>query len=203
MVESTQSLLRVRELKVGSEPFIIETPIQGVFLIQRPRYEDFRGAFQEQFRIPDISSELGREVRILQAQISESNPGVLRGIHAEPQDKIITPIAGRLSAVVVDLREDSETFKKWLKLDFDLKLGEARTSLFIPEGMGNSFCVHEDSGVVLYQYAVSQTYDSKTAGMGVRYDDSELAIPWPVKNPIISDRDKRLPTLKEFLNGRK
>lgn len=196
--------VNVNELKAESEPYIIKTPINGVFLIKRPRYEDFRGSFQELARIPDIS-EYFQKTQIDQSQISVSKVNVLRGIHAEPRDKIITPIMGRLAAVVVDLRVHSKTFKKWIRFDFDnTNLGNEFTTLFVPSGCGNSLCVHKkeaDSGdgKIIYHYTYSSVYDPKWSGMGVKYNDPQLDISWPINNPLISDRDKELPLLDEFV----
>lgn len=197
-METIQNKVELKDFP-EKEPFIRETEISGLLIIRRPRFADERGSFQEEFRIPDIEKVIGRKVEIRQTQISDSEPRVLRGIHAEPQDKIITPLTGKLLAVIVDLRPDSRTFKKWIMLDIDNTVNLERITLFVPEGLGNAFYVYPDSPKVLYQYAVTKTYDSKTAGMGVRFNDESLGIPWPDMDPKISDRDRQLPTLEEFL----
>lgn len=191
------------ELKIDKEPYIYESPLEGVLLIRRPRYADQRGSFQEEARLPDIGDALHRDVKIAQSQYSESAPRVIRGIHFEPQDKLVTPLTGKISVVLLDLRVGSPTFKRYLMFELDNTQDKAKTTIFIPEGVGNSFCVHKDSPTVIYQYSVTCVYNPATAGMGVRYDDEELAIPWPVDDPIVSDRDLSLPTMEEFLNARK
>lgn len=193
------------EINVDKEPYIERTAIRDLLIIKRPYYSDDRGCFQEDFRILDIENIIGRKIKILQAQHSFSKLEVLRGIHFEPQDKIITPLSGRIAAAIVDLRKNSDTFKKHILFEFDNTIGRGQTvSLFIPEGLGNSLCVFKrDNDPVfegaLYRYDTSAIYDPKTAGIGVRYDDQDLKIDWPVKDPVISERDRNLPSLNEFL----
>lgn len=202
------NIVEVNKLVIEKEPYIIKTGIEGLLLLKRPRYDDDRGGFQERTRLSSIEKDLGMEEGSLafrQLQDSESKPGVLRGIHVEPQYKLITPITGRMLAVIVDVRPDSETFKKWIMFDFDCRNIESqRTTVFVPKGLGNSMCVvsSEDDplgGVVFYSYAVTEEYNSATAGMAIRYDDGELAIPWP-DDVIVSDRDRGAYTLEEFMN---
>lgn len=197
--------INTREIIADKEPFIMETKLNGLLIIKRPFNNDDRGAFQEDFRVPDIEKIIGRKIILQQGQHSFTKPGVVRGIHSEPQDKIITPFFGRIVSVIVDLRPKSDTFKQWIMIDFDLiEPAPEMTSLFVPEGMGNSFCAYRKEGdpipgIALYRYSVNQIYNPKFSGVGVRFDDSELGIPWPVDNPIVSDRDKNMPTLKEFV----
>lgn len=197
------NIVSANDLNTKEEPHIIFTPIEGLLIIKRPQYPDSRGSFQELYRIPDIISSY-KNTSVLQAQISVSKNNVLRGIHVEPRDKIITPIRGRMSAVVVDLRLKSKTFKKWMRFDFDnTTVTNAFVTLFVPEGCGNSLCAYktenDSHSELIYHYTYSSVYDPRWAGMGVRYDDKELDISWPIENPEISDRDKALPTLEEFV----
>jgi dTDP-4-dehydrorhamnose 3,5-epimerase len=186
-------------ITIDREPYIRESSIKGLLIIKRPKYLDARGNFQENYRLPDIIEAIGRPVNFLQCQDSFSRPRVLRGIHAEPQDKIITPMTGQMVTVIVDLRRNSETFLKWVMFDFDNRdPSRPTTSLFVPEGLGNSFCVY-GTEPVWYKYGVSKIYDPQTAGKGVHWQDETLSIPWPVEEPIISERDENLPSLQEFL----
>jgi dTDP-4-dehydrorhamnose 3,5-epimerase len=196
--------LRFKGFNQNTEPFIEKTPIEDLLVIKRPKYEDARGAFEELYRRSHLENTLGRKIELGQEQVSWSRDNVLRGIHFEPQDKIITPETGEMTAVFVDMRTNSSTFGSWLKMEFinpldfkDLKEIRELSTIFIPEGVGNSLCVTK--GVVIYKYTVTKEYDKNTAGMGIRYDDPDLAIDWPVKNPIVSERDQSLPSLKEFL----
>ena len=196
--------ISVNSLKVDKEPYIIASSIKGVLLVKRPCYADFRGSFQELYRIPDIAKSF-KKTQILQSQISISKLNVLRGIHAEPRDKVITPIVGRIAAVIVDLRIKSPTYKKWIRFEFDNTSSETpHTTLFVPAGCGNSLCVYRKAndpgdGTLIYHYTYSSVYDPSWAGSGVKYNEPQLNIKWPIKNPILSDRDKNLPFLKEFV----
>lgn len=197
--------INLSETEFNNEPYITETSIKDLLIIRRPRYIDNRGAFQEQYRRSALESKIGRKVNINQAQISWSKIGVLRGIHFEPQDKIVTPITGRSFCVYLDLRTDSPTFKESLSLEFDNTQNEPQLiTVFIPEGVGNSLCVFSKKGdpkpgTVIYQYSVTKEYDPKTAGIGIIATDPELNISWPIKNAVLSERDLKLPSLKEFL----
>lgn len=187
----------VASLTSASEPYIIKTPIEGLLIIKRPRYADFRGSFQELCRVPDLNKAT-KGTKIAQSQISISKNNVLRGIHAEPRDKIITPIVGKMLSVIVDLRKDSATFKKWIGFEFDnSSVDTPYTTMLVPNGCGNSFLVTGED--LIYHYTYSSVYDPKWSGMGVRYNDPDLAIDWPIKEPILSDRDKNMPSLQEFI----
>ncbi len=198
-------IVSVNSLDFPEEPYILQTFIEGLLIVRRPIYSDDRGSFQEQYRVPDIL-KLFKNTKISQSQLSVSKPNVLRGIHAEPRDKFITPLTGRMTAIIVDLRKKSPTLGEWIGFEFDnTSVDMPKTSLFVPGGCGNSLCVTKkdgdlNDGILLYQYTYSTTYDPKWAGYGVRYNDPDLSIKWPIKNPIISDRDKNLPTFKEFLS---
>jgi dTDP-4-dehydrorhamnose 3,5-epimerase len=205
-VKSNQigKIIKADSSLIKGEPYIVQSPIEGVFLIKRPKYSDDRGSFQELFRAPDIG-KFFKKTKILQAQISISKVNVLRGIHAEPRDKVITPITGRMAAIVVDLRTKSPTYKKWVRFDFDnTQLENPYTTLFIPSGCGNSLCVYKEKGdsgdgTLIYYYTYSEVYDPKWSDSGVKYNELDLAIKWPIKNPIVSDRDKNLLSLSEFV----
>jgi len=192
--------IAINDLNSADEPFIYQTEIKDLLIIKRPHFPDSRGSFQELYRTPDIEKLIGREVKLKQGALAESDPNVLKGIHAEPQDKVIIPLTGKLIAVIVDLRVDSKTFKDYIMVDFDISdEAPTRASLFIPKGCGNSYYVYKKSRRVFYQYAVSETYDPSTREMGVRFDDGQLNISWPENNPILSERDKNMPSLSEFL----
>jgi dTDP-4-dehydrorhamnose 3,5-epimerase len=183
--------------------FINKTSIPGLLIIERPFYPDERGSYQEKWRKVEIERIIGRKVSFEQGSLSESYPNVLRGIHAEPIDKVVTPLTGRMVAFIVDLRPESKTFGKYEKIEFDnTKPGRSRKTLFIPSGCGNSYCAYrlegdEGNGIVLYDYAVSSTYDPNVVKRSVAWNDPDLAIKWPIKNPIISEKDRNNPTLRQ------
>jgi len=177
---------------------IKNTPIKGVYIIERPLYPDDRGFFQEIYRTEDIGKRLGREVRPIQGNLSQSVPNTIRGLHAEYMDKMITPLNGKVFVAFADLREQSPTFGKAIHYNVDnTKPNAPRRTFFLPEGIANSYCVYGDE-TILYLYGVSATYDGRPKRT-IRYDDPDLAIPWPINtnNAIISEADKLNMTMRQ------
>jgi dTDP-4-dehydrorhamnose 3,5-epimerase len=126
---------------------------------------------------------------------SRSLPNVLRGIHLQHtpnQGKLVGAIRGRVWDVAVDLRKNSPTYKRYVAHELSDANGQL---LWIPAGFGHGFCVMGDAPADLL-YKVTAAYNPKGES-GIRYDDPELAIAWPVTNPILSERDKALPFLKD------
>lgn len=188
------------EIDIDKEPYIWKTGIEGFLIVKRPRYYDERGSFQELVRIPDLEHALGRKISPMQSQVSFSNPNVLRGIHAESQVKIITPLQGKMLSVIVDLRPSSRTFGQFIMLDIDANESTPNITLCLDEGLGNSLYVYPDSKNLIYHYSVSKLYDPSNKGRGVAFSDKTLNIPWPDHDSIISDRDRELPDLESFIN---
>jgi len=203
MLEILRTRVAVERLGLQEEPYIDITSIPGLLVIRRPLYSDERGSFQEIFRRSDVEAVIGREVVIAQPSRSRTRPGVLRGIHAENQDKIVTPQSGKILVVIVDLRPDSPTFREWSMFDFDnTNPNTPLTTLFVANGLGNSFFVIEadsDGETAEYGYCVSENYDPETAEMGVMWNDPELNIPWPHEQPALSNRDQNLLSLEKFV----
>ncbi len=197
MTEIIPYFLNPERAVYREEPYLHEVGIEDVLLIKRPNLLDRRGQFQEFWRLDDIEEAIGRDVKIRQFQMSESRPNVLRGVHVEPQDKIITPLVGKFRIALVDFRQESSTYLKLLVFDLNLMIGSPKYSVFIPEGVGNSFCVFPNSPHAYYLYGVSQTYNPSHSNMGVRWNS--LGIDWPSKYPELSDRDKNLPTIEQFV----
>lgn len=189
----------IDDITLDKEPFIQSTEIKDLLLIRRPEYSDQRGSFQEVSRVPDISKFIEREFVVRQTALTKTSAGVIKGIHAEPQDKLITPLIGSLGVVIVDLRPKSKTYKMWIMFNFKDIESKAKLSIFIPDGCGNSYFVPKGGREIYYHYAVSEVYNPATAGIGIKYDDKTLDIPWPLKNPIISGRDSQLPSFEDFV----
>lgn len=169
-----------------------ETGIGGLLVIERAPQIDERGFFKEVFR-QELLSKLSTEFNVVQMNHSLSKTGVIRGIHAEKWDKLVYPITGKMMAAIVDLREDSETFGKVEKFDFDCTNGPTK-ALFLPNGMGNSICVTE--GPVNYCYVVSD-YWTPNSSFAINPFDKDLSIDWPVRKPILTDKDKTAPSMRD------
>lgn len=167
--------------------------IPGVFILERPTFEDDRGFFREIFHLDELEQALGYEFKPVQWNHSRSKPGVLRGQHGENWNKLIYPVNGELFASIVDIRADSATFGNVETFNFDEK---NKFALFIPKGMANSFCVTGNMPVD-YLYLVDAYYNGSDT-RAIAWDDPDTDIDWPVKNPILSERDKNNPKLRDL-----
>ena len=169
---------------------IFGTKFDGLLVFERKLFRDDRGFYQEFARTPVIEKVLGRKLEIKQWALSYNNPGVLRGIHAEPQDKFITPVSGKIFIAIADIRLESATFGQYQTFNFDLTDPYTpKKSIVISNGLGNSFLTLGDSPVE-YFYAVSETYNPNVQKRAVRWNDPDLKIPWPEEPKIISEDDK-------------
>lgn len=172
---------------------ITKTSIPGLLVIERPMYPDERGFFREVFRLKELVEAIGEKFNIVQANHSYSLPRVIRALHAENWNKLVYPITGKAFTAVVDIRPDSETFGKHEVFTFD---DDSRRALFIPKGLANSICVLGDSPVD-YLYLVDAYYKGDDT-RAIAWDDPDIGVKWPVKDPIISDRDRANPKLREL-----
>lgn len=177
---------------------IIKTSIEGVVLIERPIFADDRGFFHEVFRQLELEQESGVKFTPIQWGHSMSKPNVVRAIHTEDWNKLVYPVTGILYAPICDLRPESTTFGKVEYITIDnTKDDSKRQAIFLPKGgIGNSICVLGDENLN-YLYLTDEYWDQDKA-RGIAWNDPDLNIKWPIKNPIISDRDKNNPTLREM-----
>jgi dTDP-4-dehydrorhamnose 3,5-epimerase len=178
-------------------PDVYETKLPGVLLIEPDVHRDIRGFFLETYHGPKYE-RLGVVEPFVQDNHSRSAAGTLRGIHLQvdpPQAKLVRVTRGAILDVVVDLRIGSPTFGRWVQA----VLSEQNfLQMFVPAGFGHAFYVTEGPADV--EYKCTSPY-SPAGELGVAWNDPELAIDWPPGDPIISDRDRRLPTIAQ-LRGR-
>jgi dTDP-4-dehydrorhamnose 3,5-epimerase len=169
----------------------LPTEIEGVVLIEPTVHGDERGFLLETFRDSEMHN-LGIEVDFVQDNQSRSDARVLRGIHMQRgQAKLVRCPRGRIFDVAVDLRPDSPTYKRWEGYELD---DVDHRQLFIPAGFGHGFCVLSEVADVLYR--LSSYYDPDLES-GIAWDDPEIAVRWPISDPIVSERDRRAPKLAE------
>ncbi len=178
---------------MSDQQYIKTTSIPGLFVIDRPESLDERGFFKEIFRLDELEEAIGMEFKPVQCNHSHSKPGVLRGLHAEGWNKLVYPMSGEVFVAIVDIREQSETFGKVETFTFN---SENRNALFIPKGLANSFCVLGQD-LADYFYLVDAYYDGSDT-RAIAFDDPDLNIAWPIKDPIISKRDKSNPRLRDL-----
>jgi dTDP-4-dehydrorhamnose 3,5-epimerase len=175
-----------------------KTSIPGVLIISSPVFSDERGFFHEVFRRNELQEKTGIDFNPVQWSHSMSLPGVIRAIHTEDWNKLIYPVTGILYAPIVDLRPDSTMFRKVEYITIDnTKTDSPRKAIFLPKGgVGNSICAIGNEPLH-YMYLVDEYWDNDKA-KGVAWNDPDLNIEWPVNNPILSDRDRDNPSLREL-----
>ncbi len=175
---------------------LIETALRGVVIIEPDVFVDLRGFFletfnRERYERHDIPGA-GRV--FVQDNHSRSRKGVLRGLHFQvrhPQGKLFSVSSGCVFDVVADVCPGSPTFRKWIGVELS---GENHRQLWVPPGYAHAFCVISES--VDLHYKCTDYYHPEDEG-GVFWNDPELAIDWPVDEPVISSKDMKLPFLKE------
>src|SRR5690606_20620958 len=169
---------------------IKETGIDGLIEIVPNIYRDDRGWFYEFYR-DSVLKEAGIDMTFPQENMSFSKKGVLRGLHFQrapyAQAKLTAVISGSVLDVVVDLRTGSRTFGQVYTCRLD---SERRNMLLVPEGFAHGFVALEES---IFYYKCSNVFH-KESESGIHWNDPDLNIQWPVENPIVSQKDKELPT---------
>lgn len=173
--------------------FVQKTSINGLLILKRPIHRDERGFFREIFHKDELERISGINFDGKQMNHSHSNPKVLRGIHAERWNKIVYPLNGAVFVAIADIRPEFETFGH---VETFIINDQNRFGLFIAEGLANSLCVTSDTQVD-YIYLVDKYYDGLDT-RAIAFDDPDLGIKWPVQDPIISDRDKNNPRLRDL-----
>ncbi|MGI9018209.1 MAG: dTDP-4-dehydrorhamnose 3,5-epimerase family protein [Euzebya sp.] len=173
------------------------TDIDGLLVIRWDTHGDERGFFRQTYQVSELSQAMGREVVLRQGNHSHSVPGVLRGFHAEPWDKLIYVVKGVAMAAIADIRPQSPTFGEVRSFMLGEPPEGERTRLFIPQGLANSFLTMGTQDVD-YLYDVSGYWQAGVAQPAVAWDDPDLAVEWPVADPILSDKDRGNPTLREM-----
>ena len=175
-----------------------ELELSGAFLISCAHSDDLRGGFCKTFE-NDIFREAGINFSVSESFISRSAANVIRGLHfqtREPQAKLVSVAAGRVWDVIVDLRPESPSFSKWVAAELS---AENHMSLYVPRGFAHGFASLEDG--TLMQYICDGRYD-KATDTGIRYDDPQIAVAWPVdtSKAVFSPRDLALPSLSSYMS---
>lgn len=169
--------------------------IEGLVLIKPKVFGDNRGFFMESYKKSEFV-ENGIDVEFVQDNHSKSAKGVLRGLHYQAlpksQAKLVRCTKGKIYDVAVDLRKNSTTFGKWLKVELS---EENKNMLFIPEGFAHGFVVLSDEAELLYK---TNTEFSLEHDRGLLWCDKDVNIDWGFDSPILSEKDKIQPTLKEL-----
>jgi dTDP-4-dehydrorhamnose 3,5-epimerase len=173
--------------------------IPGIVAIEPQQFQDERGYFLESFKRSAFAANsiLGAFV---QDNCSYSVRGVLRGLHyqKEPaaQGKLVSVTKGEIFDVAVDIRKGSPTYARWVGLR--LSSDHGARMIYVPPGFAHGFCVLSDEAIVTYKTTAEYAAESDR---GVVWNDPALGIDWPVKDPLLSAKDRRLPILAEADNN--
>lgn len=170
-----------------------KTEIPEVLVIEPDCFGDNRGFFMETWNRSRYA-QAGLDVNFVQDNLSFSTRGVLRGLHFQKpnsQGKLVYILQGEVFDVAVDIRVGSPTFRQWVGATLS---GENKQQLYIPEGFAHGFCVLSETA--LFAYKCTDLYDS-SAEHGIKWDDPEIGIKWPISAVILSDKDKEYKSLHE------
>ena len=173
----------------------LDTPIDGVKVIEPQVYQDARGYFSECYNEAHFR-DAGIDFCCKQQNESASVRGVLRGLHFQvhfPQAKLVRALMGEVFDVAVDIRTGSATFGKWVGLVLS---AENRKQLFIPKGFAHGYLVLSDTAEVAYK--CDEFYHPEDEG-GIRWDDPTVGVEWPATEKMINTRDAALLSLVPVL----
>ncbi len=175
---------------------VLETDLPGVLIVEPDLFRDNRGYFLEIWKAGRVEGLPGTFV---QDNLSFSTRGVLRGLHYQhptAQGKLISVLRGTIYDVAVDIRRNSPTFGRWVGMRLDAETGR---QAYIPEGFAHGFSVESEEALVLYK--CTNLYAPGEEG-SVAWNDPDLGINWPVRDPILSDKDRLAPKLKDIPTDR-
>ena len=162
---------------------IISTKFSGLKVIQSKSYKDSRGLFKE-----DYKKKFFKNKNFVFGCTSSSKKNVIRGLHLQTkysQEKYVSVLKGAIIDVAVDLRKKSKTYGKHYKII----LSDANAkSIFIPAGFAHGFLALKKENIIYY---TCTNYRSAKHEIGILWNDKDLKIKWPIKNPVISKKDKK------------
>jgi len=172
---------------------VLPTELDGVYIVEPQVFYDDRGFFLETYHQRRYA-ETGINCNFVQDNLSRSVRGTLRGLHYQlecAQAKLIQVIKGVVFDLVVDIRRGSPSFGQWVGVNLS---EENKRQLFVPEGFAHGFCVLSEAADVVYK--CTDFYAPEDEG-GILWSDPDLAIDWPISEPLISAKDSRLPRLAD------
>ena len=173
---------------------VIETKLPGVLVLEPDVFSDDRGFFLETWSSTRYE-ELGIKGPFVQDNVSFSKKGTLRGLHfqyPQSQGKLVQILSGEVVDVVVDIRKESPTFSQWIS---EVLSGANHRQMYIPPGLAHGFCVISDTAV--FSYKCTDFYNPATEN-GIIWNDPDLNINWPIKEPVLSPKDANYPRLKDL-----
>lgn len=174
------------------------TRIPDVIVVEPRLFADERGYFMETYKRSEFAAH-GIAEQFVQCNQSRSGRGILRGLHFQKrpkaQGKLIRALSGAVFDVAVDVRKGAPTFGQWVGLELS---GENNKMLYVPAGFAHGFCVVSAQAEILY---MTDDEFAPALESGIRWDDADLAIAWPVATPQLSERDRQWPRLRDLDSG--
>lgn len=173
---------------------VTETKLPDVKLIEPSVFGDSRGYFKESWNL-DRYTEHGLPHNFVQDNASFSSKGILRGLHFQNphgQGKLVSVLQGEVFDVAVDVRVNSPSFGEWVGL---ILSSQNHHQLFIPDGFAHGFCTLSETA--LFSYKCTEYYHPE-AEQCILWKDTDLSIDWPIKQPLVSDKDDRGHTLVDL-----
>ena len=174
------------------------TKLPGVAIIKPAVFSDDRGHFKELYNKYQFDNA-GISAQFVQANFSHSHHSVLRGLHFQvmkPQGKLVSCLRGTVFDVAVDLNPESPTYREWIGVELS---DRNHHQLWIPPGYAHGFLTLSESADFFYK--CTELYDPSDEA-GVYWADESIAIDWPIKNPKVSSKDAKLPTLQDYWNSK-
>ena len=167
---------------------LIDEPLPDLLVIKPKVFKDERGFFLETWQ-KNKNKKIGLDQDFVQENWSRSTFGILRGLHFQvkhPQGKLVSVHNGKVFDVAVDLRKESKSYGKWFGLELS---DENHLQMYVPPGFAHGFCVLSDVADFVYKCT---DYYNPSDESGIIWNDTTLNIKWPIKNPIISDKDSNI-----------
>lgn len=172
---------------------LTETKIKGVYIVEPQVFGDERGWFMETYsaiKTPEIACDFVQD-----NQSYSKGKGMLRGIHFQngehAQAKLVRVVRGAVLDVAVDLRKGSPTYKQWVAVELS---AENKKQLFIPRGFGHGFVTLTDDVEFVYK---TDNYYNHESDRSIKFNDPEIGVEWGIENPVLSEKDKNAPLLKD------
>lgn len=172
---------------------LINTKLEGVYILEPQVFYDERGWFMETYsaiKTPEIACDFVQDNHSY-----SKGKGILRGIHFQngqhAQAKLVRVIRGAVLDVAVDLRKGSPTYKQWISVELSDK---NKKQFFIPRGFGHGFVTLTDDVEFVYK---TDNYYNHESDRSIKFDDPEIGVEWGIKDPILSEKDKKAPLLKD------
>ena len=165
---------------------VIKTKLKDCVIIEPKVFGDKRGFFLETYQAARYNQEAGIDLAFVQDNHSRSSKAVLRGLHYQkikPQGKLVRVVKGEVYDVAVDIRKGSQTFGQWESV---ILSEENKTQFWIPPGFAHGFLVLSD--IADFEYKCTDYYDPSDEG-SISWNDPDLNIPWPLTDPILSNKD--------------